>query len=290
MAIHNVSKRDWPTLTWKFPLIHNFEFRFGLSAESPTKAATIVPYFFQDNALVDYENVKTNPENADFATVGYPNVMAGSYVPKVLISWNAAMYAVVEAAMDKLKWGHMRIGTSMLNRLDAFDKKTGDDIEAILELQHETTDEQAGPLYNGTKLFEGAGASDLDFTKVPFLTTDGQLEGVDWDKEKFFDALHYYTNKEMLKLVTDKYRSETVYALDIPHGRDEINFTQTINTPSLCKFQHPYTYCGELFNVPQVGARDQFHTAGQAGAVEHLVVKGFVRFYEFNPDFNFARA
>ncbi len=66
--------------------------------------------------------------------------------------------------------------------------------------------------------------------------------------------------------------------------------TGTKRPPSLCKFQHPYTYCGELFHVPQVGSLSQYHLAGETTAIEHLQVKGFVRFYEFNPDFNFARA
>ncbi len=57
MAIHNVSKRDWPRLTWKYPRIHNYEFGFGLSAESTNQASTMVPYFFQNNALVDYETI-----------------------------------------------------------------------------------------------------------------------------------------------------------------------------------------------------------------------------------------
>ncbi len=287
--VHRASRKDWPRLTWQYPEIHNFEFGFGLSAEDVNKASTIVPFMFQDNALVDYENVKTNPENADFAVVAYPNTMAGSYIPKMNISW--VMYLKPDdTEISQLKVDTMQINTAMLNRLDAFDKKTGNDIETILELTHETTDEQAGPLFNGTKLFESGGTYDYDFTKVPFLTTDGQPEGVAFDKEMFFDAMHYYTNKEMLKVVTQNMRNYTIVEPIVPHGRSMVSFSRTINTPSLCKFQNPYTFCGQLFSVPQVGSRSQYHLASETTAIEHLTVKGYVRFYEYNPDFNFARA
>ncbi len=84
-----VNRRDWPRQTWKYPLVHDFTFGFGLQADDTvaTKNSTIVPYLMQDNAIVDYETIKTNPENADFAAVAKPNTAAGSYVPKVMVSW-----------------------------------------------------------------------------------------------------------------------------------------------------------------------------------------------------------
>ncbi len=286
--VHRATRRDWPRLTWQYPEIHNFEFGFGLSAEDANKASTIVPYIFQDNALVDYELVKTNPENADFAVKAYPNTMAGSYVPKINVSW-AMFLKPDDTEISQLKVDTMMIHTAMLNRLDAFDKKTGNDIETILELTHETTDEQCYPLWNGTKLFESGGTYDYH-ANVPGLTTNQQPEGVAFDKEMFFDAMHYYTNKEMLKTVTDNMRNHTIVEPIVPHGRSIVSFQRTMNTPSLCKFQHPYTQCSQLFSVPQVGSRSQYHLASETTAIEHLTIKGFVRFYEYNPDFNFARA
>ncbi len=102
--------------------------------------------------------------------------------------------------------------------------------------------------------------------------------------------MHYYTNKEMLKSVTQNMRTHILSEPLVPHGRSMVSSIRTYNTPSLAKFQHPYTYCGEIWSVPQVGSRSQYHLAGETTAIEHLQVKGFVRFYEFNPDFNFSRA
>ncbi len=292
MAIHQVSKKDWPKLTWKYPRIHNFDFGFGLSAEDPLKASTIVSYIMQNNSIVDYETIKTNPENADFATVAYPDTCAGSYIPNIHVTW-VAVIPPVDTEIVHLKFDSMPIHTSMLNRLDAFDKKTGFDIETILELEHATDDETCYPIFNGTKLFESGGTFDTTY-KDGFadvgLGTTLQPEGVAFDKEQFFDAMHYFTNKEMLKTVTGRMRSHTLSEPLVPHGKSMVVQSRTFNTPSLCKFQHPYTTCCELFSVPQVGTRTQYHLAGETTAIEHLMVKGFVRFFEFNPDFNFARA
>ncbi len=120
--VHKIDRRDWPRQTWQFPLIHNYEFGFGLSAEATTKASTIVPYLFQDNAIVDYETIKTNPENADFGVMSKPNVCAGSYVPNCLVNWT--MYLPPsDTEIVMLKANTMKINTAFLNRLDAFDKK-----------------------------------------------------------------------------------------------------------------------------------------------------------------------
>lgn len=287
MAIHKESKSLWEKRVWNYPLIHNYEFGFGLSAEDTTKASTIVPYLFQDNALVDYETVKTNPENADFAVSTRPNCMAGSYIPSVSVHW-LAYIPPTDTEITHLRFDTMRIHTAMLNRLDAADKKTGNDIETILELTHETTDEQCYPLWNGTKLFESGGIYDYH-ADVPGLTTTQQPEGVTFDKEMFFDAMHYYTNKEMLKQVTSGMRNYTVSEPIVPHGRSIINSSSYIKKPQ-CKFMQPYSFCGELFHLPQTDSISQYHLSGETTAIEHLTVKGFVRFNEYNPDFNFARA
>ncbi len=290
--VHQVSKRDWPRLTWVFPRIHNFEFGFGLSADDANKASTIVPYMFQNNQIIDYEDIKTNPENADFAVVAYPDCAAGSYVPKIQVNW--VMYVPpADGEIVHLNVDTMEYATSFLNRLDAFDKKTSQDIETILELQHATDDEITFPLFNGTKLFESGGT--YDYTPLGGfgdigLSTDGQPEGVAFDKEVFFDAMHYYSNKSMLKLLTNRMRNYTLSEAIVPHGRSIQVHSRMMNVPSLCKFMNPYTFCGELFSVPQTGSRSQYHVASETTPKEHLTVKGFIRFFEYNPDWNFARA
>jgi len=277
---------------WYYPRFHNFNFGFGLSAENVLKASTIVTWCFQNNSIVDYETIKTNPENADFAVVSYPDICAGSVIPRIMIDYS--MYIPhTDAEIVILNMNTMKIHTSFLNRLDAFDKKTGFDIETILELEHATDDETCYPIYNGTKLFEAGGTLDttyLDGFADVGLGTDLQPEGVAFDKEQFFDAKQYYTNKSMLNLVTDKMRSYRIVEPIIPHGQAIAHNHYNQATPSLCKFANPYQFCGELFHLPQVGSIDQYHVAGDTTAIEHIRVKGRVRFADYNSDFNFSRA
>ncbi len=278
---------------WFYPRIHNFEFGFGLSADSTTQASTIQPWVMQNNSIVDYETIKTNPRNADFAVVAYPDVAAGSVIPRIMIDYS--MYIPdSDTEVNFLSANTLKIHTAMLNRLDAFDRVTGtDDIETILELEHATNHEIAYPIYNGTKLFEGGGTFDTTYNDGYAdvgLTTDLQPEGVAFNKETFFDAKQYYTNKEMLNTVTDKMHSFTLSQPLVAKKATIKHVHYNMSTPSLCKFANPYMFCGELFHVPQSGSIDQYHIATETTGIEHLRVKGRIRFKEYNTDFNFSRA
>ncbi len=273
--MHNNSSKLWDRRTWQFPLLHEFEWTFGLSLENTAKASTIIPDFFQDNALIDYELIKTNPLNADFAIDNTPNTMKGSVVGMLSANWTAFI-PDANAEVEIIKFNTLPIHTAMLDRLDAFDQKTGNDIETIIELQHETTDEQVGAVYNNTKLFESQGPRDLA-TSVPFLTTNGQLEGVAFDKTLYFQAKRYYTNKEMLNQVTGQMRTHTIVEPLSPHGRAIVTSGNTRVDP-MCKFQNPYTGQFTLFHLPQADSLFQFHDSGTVTDIEAVTVKGHTFF------------
>ncbi len=276
---------------WHYPLYHKFDFGFGLSADNSAKASTIQPWIMQNDSIIDYQDIEVNPENTQFAVVNYPDIAGGSIVPRIMVDYSMYIPSS-DTQLVHLMCNTMRIHTAMLNRLDAFDTKTNNDIETILELEHSIGDRICYPIYNGTKLFEAGGTFDTTY-KDGFadvgLGTDLQPEGVAFDKEMFFDARHYYTNKQMLNLVTDRMKS---YVISEPlvRGQSVIHVHYNYATPSLCKFANPYTFCGELFHIPQSGSIDQYHIASETSAIEHLRVKGRIRFNEFNSDFNFARA
>ena len=274
---------------FKYPQPHYYEFGFGLTADDSiaTKRSTIQPYVWQDNAIVDYETVKTNPENADFAVKATATVAAGSTVGNILVDYIMYIFPS-DTEISMIRVNTMPIHTSMLSRLEAFDKKTGNDVETILELTHETTDEQTYPLFNGTDLFQGSGVRNMTADQLG-LTTDLKPEGVAFDKDMYFNALHYYTNKEMLRKVTGNMLSWTLTDPLVNAKHAIAHVTKRISMP-ICKFGNPYMFCGELFHVPPVGALDQFHLAAQTTAIEHVTVAGRVRFNEYNPDYNFSRA
>ncbi len=276
---------------WFYPREHSFDFGFGLSADASTKASTIQPWMLMNDTVENYELIKTNPENDDYAVVAFPDVAAGSVVPRIMVDYSMYIPSS-DTQLVHLMCNTMRLHTSMLNRLDAFDKQTGFTTQSLLELEGETTDTICYPLYNGTKLFEAGGTFDTTY-KDGFadvgLGTDLQPEGVAFNKQTFFDGMQYYTNKAMLKIMTDKMKS---YVISEPlvSGRSVIHVHYNYATPSLCKFANPYMFCGELFHVPQSGSIDQYHIAAETSAIEHLRVKGRIRFKEYNTDFNFARA
>ncbi len=284
------SHYDWPKKVWDNPSPHDFVWGFGLDIDpaSPLKAATIVPYCMQDNAIVDYETIKVNPQNEDFVIQNKPNCAAGSYIGKIMVSWKAW---IASSEIDLMNFNTLDIHTSMLNRLDAFDKKTGEDIESLLELTHETTDEQCYPLWDGTKLYEGHLVNDYA-AEVPGLTTTQQPEGIAFNQEAYFDALHWYTNKEMLRKVTGKFKTWYLGG-DLPKAipiRDRIVTSFGNKQQSLTKYMHPYSFVGEIFSAPKASARNQMMLGTDVTAIEHLTVQGRTRFFEHNPDFNFARA
>ncbi len=284
-------RRLWPKQTWAYPMPHDFQFGFELGMDDldTLKQSTMIAYAFQDNAIVDYEEIKTNPENFDFAVKSNGNCAAGSYVPRCSVSWQAFCTAT---DVDILKFMYMPVHTAMLNRLEAFDKKTGNTIETILELTHETGDEQCFPLYNGTKLYEGHHVIDLPFPDHPGPTTNGQPEGIAFDIEQYFDALHYYTNKEMLRTITGRmqtFRINQDLAGNIP-TKDKIASYFRRDMPSICKYQHPYTMYAGLYHLPLAGTHNQYQQSNSVTQEGHLIFVGRVRFNEYNPDFNFARA
>ncbi len=287
MALH---KKAWPRRTWLYPRVHDHYFGFGLDMDdtAATKNSTMVPLAWMDNALIDYETIKTNPENADFLSVDNGACALGSYVPKVTVQW---LGWSPSAEVDVMRFMTLDIHTAMLNRLDAFDKLTGNDIETILELTHETTDEQAHPLFNTVKLYEGHRVVDYNAV-VEGLTGTQQPEGVAFALDGYFNALHYYSNKEMLRTVTD--RMKTFYVNGdltkaIPF-KNKVVRQISHHMPSICKYMQPYTLFAKLFTVPQTSSAYQMNNAADTSAIEHLTISGHVRFNEYNPDFNFSRA
>ncbi len=81
----------------------------------------------------------------------------------------------------------------------AKDEKTGETAGTVLELQQETTDRQTFPLYNDVKMVERFSNSALMPAPCPGLTTTQVLEGVAFNIDTYYDAIHYFTNSGKIK-------------------------------------------------------------------------------------------
>lgn len=268
-----------------FPLPHNTQHSWCHGIETGTaNSTTIYPLCMYDEGLGSPSGRDTNPEHASFAEVSYPNIHVDSRVNSV--------FAVLELSLTKgaletdkitaLRIGVMPIFTSFLENLTAKDEKSTMEIEDILELQHEDTDRQCYPLYNGVKMTEKFTGSATLSASVPGLTTTQVLEGVTWDIDSYYDALHYFTNGKKLGKSQGGLKW---YTLTRQHPRVKIG----IKLRSKSKYANPYMFFGVMTHCPQTDNIHQIPPAGDTTNINHVYADIRWRFNEWNPKFNFEK-
>ncbi len=273
----------------EYPLPHNSGFSFSLCAENEAANSTIVPLIRNTEACLGAGDVEVNPRNANFVEDAGVSCFTGSIVPRLNLSYKISLSkgAIETDKLRQLVMYTMPIYTAFLDSLDASDEKSGDDIETILELEHDVTNKDTQPIYTGTKMLDTdpIGMSNVGYTEVFGdwgLTTNTSIEAVAFDTAKFYDAMQYYTNGAMLRKVVGPMK-RLVISRDRPFLYHSANFTY----PTV-KRMNPYTFCGLLFHLPQVNTYDQFQFAGESTAIGHINVKGRIRYDEWNPVFDQA--
>ncbi len=271
----------------EYPLPHNGGFSFGLSSENVARDSTIIRFFGMNEQFINPEAVHVNPGNALFAEEGGSAICRGSIIPRLNLTFHINMTkgAIETDKMRAIKVQFMPIYTAFLDSLDAIDEKTGEDIESIIEMQHDVTDKCAFPLYSGTKLQNTAPIvmNSRAFTEVfgvVGLTTNNTPESVAFDSEKFYDALQYYSNAGKMKAHIGRMRT-VVVTRDRPFQYHSNNFT----FPTV-KRGNPYMFCGMLYHVP--AGIDQFYTAGDTTDIDAVHIKGRYRYDEWNTAFEQA--
>ncbi len=262
----------------EFPLQHDIEFAFQLSAEDETKNSTILPILISDQGKTSADTTIVNPRHSAYAVVDAVNCFPESIIPRIQLSYRCSLTkgAIETDLVRSLSLNVMPVYTAFLNRLDAADYRTNNDTETIIELTHETTDEQCYPLWSGVKLDNGSTLAQ----NVPGLTTNQKIESVAFDKELFFDAMQYYTNKNMLKTMVGRMKT-LLLKRDYPYSQSTNNFNYPIT-----KFMNPYAFCGLMFHLPQTGQIDQYGLAADTTVIPHINVSGKIRFPEWNKSFN----
>ncbi len=259
-------------------------FSFALSADSNVGDSTMFPILRASEAAVDVENIEVNPRHPNFAVDQGSIIHMGSIVPRINFTMRAAMSkgGIETDKLQVIKIDWFPIYVSFLDSLDAADSKTGTDIEAILQLQHDTTNKDTYPLYSGTDL---ASADTLPLSTVPFaeafgdvgLTTNANLEDVAWDKDLFYDVFQYYTNSGMLSKVVGKMHT-SILTRTKPMIYHSSNFTY----PSV-KRGNEYTSCFIMVNCSQAAADDQLFLAADVTAIPHVNFNVDIRYDEWNP-------
>ncbi len=273
----------------EYPLPHNFDYKFSLHAEGSDKHATYATLLKATEQATGVDSVIVNPKNAAFAEDVGALIHMGSIVPRISVSINAFLTktAIETDAVRQVMFNWMPIYTAFLPSLEAQDDKTDTQIEDILELQHNPTDKDAYPLFDGTKLSHVGSQplSTIGRTEVfgdYGLATNATMENIAFDKELYYDAKSYYTNSAMLNKVAPKMHSALV-TRDRPFHHFSNNFTH----PTV-KRGNPYTYCGILFYLPNVDKDEQLiaDAADVTNTSPILHVNMKVRYDEWNPMFD----
>ncbi len=152
---------------------HNMNINWGHGMETGvTNEATIIPITMYDEGLGSPTAYEANPEHASFVEAAEPNCFPESRI-NIITAKLTVMMTKAALETDKLpaiKFAYMPIFTTFDDQI-ANDEVSGLDIGEILELQTESTDRQAFPLFNAVDMLAGTQAAVSTLaTNVPGLT------------------------------------------------------------------------------------------------------------------------
>lgn len=274
------------------PLPHNWRTSFGLGMESATKDSTIVTLFRTSETAITPEAIQVHNEHPSFAQDIGTLIHPGSIVPQYELNITAKIGKAAIATDDlrNLQFWWRPIYTSFLDSLEASDVKTGTDVETIIGMQHDATNKDAYPLYEGTKLPDAIShpLSTIPETEVfgdVGLAVSAVMENVTFTEELFDDAMHFYSNRGMLKKVCPGGWRKVFISQDNMYRYHTMNFTY----PTV-KRGNQYTFCGILFHLPQAGAGRQATLAADVTDIKHVDIAVNGRFDEWNNQFDQARS
>lgn len=271
----------------EYPLPHNFLYLIDGGMDATTTSNLILTLLRTSKTASAPETVEVNPANASFAEDTGPLVHLNSIVPRIKISMDFWLSKGARET-DKLKslsffWFPIYI--AFLDSLEAEDPKTNVQVEDILELTHNTDNEDVHPLHNGTDtgIAYNHPLSNVNATEVfgdYGLTTDAKVEFVTLDHELMKDAKQYYGNAGMLNKVMGRGHRVTLKA-DHPYRYFSHNYTY----PSV-KRGNPYTFCGIAICLPVNNTKGQINFNTEMTAIKHLHGSVAVEFDEWNSLFD----
>ncbi len=156
-----------------YPRPHDFKNSWGHGLESAVvNQATIYPIVMNDEGLGTPSAYESNPKNAAFVQAAEPNCFPESRVDLVLakLTLSLTKSAIETDKVHALKIAFMPIFLSF-DDYTAIDELSALEIQDILEMQTESTDNQGFPLYNAVDMKVGyAAAQQVMPTNVPGLT------------------------------------------------------------------------------------------------------------------------
>jgi hypothetical protein len=267
--------------TW-YPRPHADQLSWRMDVDGG-EIATIVPIIMNDDGQGAPKSYKAHPENSSFTVYRGPNCYPESRINRLFARLRCSLtkHALETDKVPALRFGVMPIFTAFKKDLDAVDELTGAEVQDILGMQYETTDRQAYPLYDTTKLTEKQTGLATLHSHVPGLTTTQVLETVTFDIDDYYDALQYYTISDKLKAVQGGLK---FFTLTRQHPTMEFD----IKLRSKVKRMNPYTFLGILVTIP-TGHRQITTLTETTGTDNHLEFNLDYSYHEWNADFSFEK-
>jgi len=262
---------------------HQLATQFAFELDDETLNTTIVPIAFYDEGMGAPTSLETHPENANFAVIAH---QANCFInSRINLTMSNLRFNITSKFLDEnlpaVRCSFMPIHMAFIDDYTAIDELSALEVQDVLEMQTESTDNQGGPLYvAATDLaVPTAGASTLA-TTTPFLDTTTSLEAVAFSQTNFYDMLHFMTNSGKLKVAQSGLKWFTLSA-----QRPTASFDIQIN-PKV-KRMNKFTYFGVMIHIPVSGSREQYVAAGDiTAATQYVNCTVRSRYSEWNQDFN----
>ncbi len=261
---------------------HDLRYACAFEFDDETLNSTILPIAFYDEGLGSPTALETHPENAAFAVVvNQANCFINSRINIVLAELRLSITSkFIDDNLPAIKIAFMPIHMAFIDDYTAIDELSTLEVQDVLEMQTESTDNQGGPLYvAATDLPETVAGNAVLNANTPFLDTDAGLEAVAFTTGQYYDMLHFMTNSGKLK-ATQGGLNWTI--LDANHPTK----TFAINIVPKVKRMNKFAYFGVLVHAPISTADDQIVHAGDiTAATQYVEAQMRARYTEWNQDF-----
>ncbi len=270
------------------PLPHDFRYGFSFDILDATKDATLLTIIrASEDATVGVEAVEVNPTHASFAEETGPTCAMGSIVPKVSFTFRAAMSQamLLDNEFGKVQLNMIPVYSSFLSSLDAADDKTTEDIELILDLEHDVTAKRVNPNFSVNLTDTATHPVNTVLETEVFgdygLAVDLTMMSIAFDENRMYNALSHYTNGGMLRKVLGRKKTWT-----LSRDRPALYYSNNFTNPSV-KRMNPYTYCGVIVWTSIVGSHSfGISTDFNAADLDRVHCNAEIRFDEWNIDFD----
>jgi len=273
--------------TW-WPQPHRIDGGVTFEMDNDGIDTTIVPFAFYDEGLGAPSAIETHPENAAFSIVNdQANCFVNSRINVMLAELRFSLTSkFFDDNLSGIRFATMPIFMAFINDYTAIDELSSLEIQDILEMQTESTDNQGGPLYvaaTDLPMKSGTTLGDLG-ANTPFLDTDVGIEGVAFSEANYYDMLAHGTNAEKLKSVQGGLHWEVINA-NRPFIKKRFFIRPKV------KRMNKHTYFGVMIHVPAQGDVEQIGalTRDITAATQYLDVDWNIRYNEWNSEFNMSK-